>query len=93
MDEARVLVADFEADLFGDGKKEPRFVSVRIGDELLDDAARLVAVHGLRPYDAVQFASALAARAADPGCSAAAAFDRSLRAAAAVEGFDLVLTA
>jgi uncharacterized protein len=52
-----------------------------------EDAARLAAVHGLRAHDAVQLATARAVRAADPAVARFAAFDRGLRAAAAVEGF------
>lgn len=89
-DAARVLVADFEADLFGTADESPRFASVGLVDEVLDQAARLVAVHGLRAYDGVQLACALAARRADPHCLEFAAFDGSLRTAAAAEGFDLV---
>jgi hypothetical protein len=44
----------------------------------------------VRAYDAVQLASALAARAANPGCREFACFDEGLRAAAAREGFALV---
>lgn len=54
---------------------------------VLEAAARLCAVHGLRAYDAVQLASALAVRDAVPECRTFAAFDRQLRAAAAAEGF------
>jgi uncharacterized protein len=89
-DAARVLAADFEADLFGTPDEQPRLVSVRLGDDVLDEAARLVAVHGLRAYDGVQLASALAARRADSQCALFAAFDRSLRSAAAAEGFALL---
>jgi predicted nucleic acid-binding protein len=89
-DEARVLVAEFEADLFGTADEEPRFVVVAVDQPIYDDAARLAAVHGLRAYDAVQLAAARAARAADPECDELAVFDRDLRAAAAREGFGLV---
>jgi predicted nucleic acid-binding protein len=90
VDEARLLVAEFEADLFGTADQEPRFAVVAVSQPIYDDAARLVAVHGLRAYDAVQLAAGRAARAVDPGCDEVAAFDRHLRAAAAKEGFGLV---
>jgi predicted nucleic acid-binding protein len=41
----------------------------------------------LRAYDAVQLATALAVRAADPGVKEFVAFDRGLCEAAGVEGF------
>jgi uncharacterized protein len=89
-DDARLLSADFEADYFGADSEPPRFAAVATTARIFDQAARLCASHGLRAYDAVQLSSALAARHADEGCTAFAAFDRSLRTAAAAEGFDLV---
>lgn len=87
--DAQVLTADFEADWYGTAEDLPRFAPVVLLSRLLDDAARLCASHGLRAYDAVQLACALAARVADPSCSSFAAFDDALRSAAAAEGFDL----
>ncbi|MBA3411457.1 MAG: type II toxin-antitoxin system VapC family toxin [Geodermatophilaceae bacterium] len=87
---ATVLVADFEADFFGTDDEPPRFASVALGVALLDDAAALSATRGLRAYDAIQLAAARGAAAADPTCRTFAAFDRSLRAAAAAEGFALI---
>lgn len=79
--DAGLLTEEFVADWFSG-----RFVVVRPDSELLDDAARLVAVHGLRAYDGVQLASALQARAADPECDTFSGFDDHLVAAAAAEG-------
>ena len=90
VDDARLLAADFEADYFGADSEPPRFAAVATTAGILDEAARLCAAHGLRAYDAVQLSSALAVRHADDSCTAFAAFDRSLRRAAAAEGFDLV---
>ena len=88
-EDAAVLAAGFEADFFGDDGERPRFVVVAITNDVVDSAARLAARHGLRAYDAVQLASASAARRADNRVSTLAAFDRTLRAAAAAEGFTL----
>ena len=44
----------------------------------------------LRAYDAVQLSTALAVRRVDESCTVFAAFDRSLRTAAATEGFELM---
>ena len=88
--DARLLTADFEADYFGTDAEPPRFAVVAAGGSLLDEAAKLCASHGLRAYDAVQLSTALAVRRADETCEAFAAFDRSLRTAAAAEGFNLV---
>jgi hypothetical protein len=57
---------------------------------LLAAAASLLPRHGLRAYDAVQLASAFAAREADPLCSVFACFDRALNEAAEANGFGLV---
>lgn len=85
--DAELLVAAFEADYFGTADEEPAFAAVAIRPALLDEAAALTGSHGLRGYDAVQLASALAARRADPGCTRFACFDDELRAAAARSGF------
>ncbi|TKJ24522.1 type II toxin-antitoxin system VapC family toxin [Blastococcus sp. CCUG 61487] len=87
---ARVLATAFEADWFGTEEQPPRFAAITATAAILDEAAQLCAVHGLRAYDAMQLASALTARAHLPELRVLAAFDGHLRAAAAVEGFDLV---
>lgn len=84
-----VLVAAFEADYSGTEEDPPRFAVVAATAAVLDDAARLTGVHGLRAYDAIQLAAARAARNADDGCADFAAFDGALRDAAAAEGFAL----
>jgi uncharacterized protein len=89
-DHANVLTAEFEADYHGDGTEEARFVIVGVPASILDDAARLVARHGIRADDAVQLASAIAAREADPGCAGFACFDQPLRRAATAEAFYLL---
>lgn len=89
-DDARVLTADFEADYFGTGSQPPRFAAATATGSVLDEAAWVCASHGLRAYDAVQLSSALAVRRVDEECTAFAAFDRSLRTAAAAAGFALV---
>ena len=58
---------------------------------VLEHAARLVAVHPLRAYDAVQLASALEVRAVDGAVDGFACFDTGLRAAAAAEGLALAV--
>jgi uncharacterized protein len=85
--DARTLVDAFEADYFGADDHPQRFLVVAVTASVLDDAARMTAGHGLRAYDAVQLASACAARSAGTGCRTFAAFDRALRSAAAAEGF------
>jgi uncharacterized protein len=89
-EDANVLARDFEADWYGDDEEDARFLVVAISPAMLDDAARLTATHGLRAYDAVQLASALAADVADTEPLPFLAFDEHLLAAAAVEGLDVV---
>jgi predicted nucleic acid-binding protein len=86
---AGVLVAAFEADYFGTDGEPPRFSVVKATAHILDQAARLVAAHGLRPYDAVQLASACVVNAAVPEGVAFLAFDKALCSAAAAEGLEL----
>lgn len=84
------LVEEFEADFFGSAHETPRFSPVSPTPALLNSAARLCAVHGLRAYDSVQLSTALAIRGADATCTDFAAFDTRLRDAAAAEAFRLV---
>ncbi len=88
--DAALLTEAFEADLFGDEEEPPRFAAVRLGTLVLDDAAGLTAVHGLRAYDAIQLASARVARRALGDCDRFAAYDNALRTAAAACGFTLL---
>lgn len=81
-----VLIADFEADYFGDIDEPPRFAVVAVTAVIIDAAAHLVAVHGLRAYDAMQLASALAVAKAVPDGVDFLAYDGALSTAAAAEG-------
>jgi predicted nucleic acid-binding protein len=86
---AGILVAAFEADYFGADGEPPRFAVVKATSHILDQAARLVAAHGLPAYDAVQLASACVVNAAVPEGVAFLAFDKALCSAAAAEGLEL----
>lgn len=85
-----VLVAAFEADYDGTDREAPVFATVALTPAVLETAEQVTAAHALRAYDAVQLASALAAREADPGCTEFACFDDDLRAAAAHSAFGLI---
>lgn len=63
-----------------------RLLAIAVLPQLLERAAGLCAVHGLRAYDAVQLGCALAARAVDPQVGTFLGFDRRLQQAAAREG-------
>lgn len=89
--EAAVLIAEFEADFFGTTEQSPRFVVVTLNPKLLDHAARLIGIHGLRAYDAVQLASAVATSGVSTDPIGFAAFDKALCSAAAAEGLDLTI--
>lgn len=87
--DADVLLGAFELDWFGD-EGPPRFAVVAVTHDVLEAAVAAVAAHALRAYDALQLASALVARDAEPDLSVFACFDRPLAAAAHAEGFALV---
>lgn len=87
---AATLVELFESEWLGDGADWPLFAAVAVTDSVLEEAARACARHGLRAYDALQLAAALAARAAAPEIERFACFDRELADAARREGFALV---
>jgi predicted nucleic acid-binding protein len=81
------LVAAFEYDYFSPaGPLAP----IAVDAPTLDRAAALAATHGLRAYDAIQLACALAVRAIDPACDTMAVFDGELRDSAAKEAFKLI---
>lgn len=84
--DAGVLVAAFEADYFGDIDEPPRFTVVAVTGAVVNAAARLVGVHGLRAYDGMQLASALSVADAVPEGVDFLAYDDALTAAAAAEG-------
>ena len=85
-----VLVAAFEADYFGSEDAAERFVAIGATAPILDAAAQLAGIHGLRAYDSVQLASACSALRTVPEGIRFAAFDQALRAAAAREGLQLL---
>lgn len=90
VEDAAVLVEEFEWDWVGEADAELRFAVLEVTDEVLELAARSVARHPLRGFDAVQLASGLAARAVDPSLTAFVCFDGTLADAAQAEGFTLV---
>ena len=87
---ASVLVSAFEFDFHGDSDSGSRFTVLSLTEPVLVAAAREVARHALRAYDAVQLASALAVREIDPRCGQFACFDSDLRRAASRAGFVLL---
>ena len=86
-DDARLLTAAFEYDFHGTASDEPHFLVVPVSESVLVAAAVHTARHGLRASDAVQLASAVAARQADDEVVAMAVFDKALGRAASAEGF------
>ncbi|GAA4383123.1 type II toxin-antitoxin system VapC family toxin [Agromyces bauzanensis] len=85
--DARTLVQAFEHDLAG---PTGRLVTLQLTNEVLERAAELTAIHGLRTHDVVQLASARAAWLIDPTCSTFAVFDGELSVAVAREGFAIL---
>lgn len=88
--DASTLARAFTVDFAGATRRPPRFAVVPVTATVLEEAAHAVGRHGLRAYDAVQLASALAVRSADANSRTLACFDGDLRAAGAVEGFELI---
>ena len=89
-EDARLLTSAFEVAYSGGVHVAPRFGVVMVTTDLLDEAARLVAVHPLRAYDSVQLASAILARRASQSPMQFMSFDRALREAASAEGLPVV---
>lgn len=87
-----LLVSAFEFDYHGDDQADSIFAIVAVDESIVVAAARQAARHGLRAYDAVQLACAIAVRGADPSVEIFAVFDLKLRDAALAEGFDLLDT-
>ena len=90
LDDALLLNRDFAADYAGSLEKPPRFHTVALTAGTIGRAAELAGSHGLRAYDAVQLACALATRAVDENCTMLASFDRELTRAAVAEGFEVL---
>jgi predicted nucleic acid-binding protein len=89
---ARVLVDAFLGDLNASYQRPSAtgvvtYLPVATSTAVLDDAVNLVGIHRLRAYDAVQLASAVRARAADPTLTELLTYDVALQRAAAAEGF------
>lgn len=90
-EDAALLTAAFTLDYHGDDETDSAFAVIALTADILQDAALQAARHGLRAYDAVQLATALAARAADPAIDTVTVLDQILRRAMLAEGF-LALT-
>ncbi len=88
--DAAVLTTAFEWDWFGGDAEAESPAIVPPNESILDRAAHAAAVHGLRAYDAIQLATAIVARAADPDLTAFACFDERLGDAARREGFTTI---
>lgn len=88
--DAAVLVADFEADYHGSPDRVPRFIPVATSDVVLEAAARVTRIHGMRAYDSIQLASALLAAEGAPEITEFAVWDKQLRKAASAKGFTLI---
>jgi predicted nucleic acid-binding protein len=70
--------------------RDGRFVVLPVAEAVVTRSLACVRRHRLRAADAVQLASALLAREADPHIDTMAVFDRRLRAAASAEGLALL---
>ncbi len=84
-DVVATLDAAFVADV-----RNGRFAVVPVADTVIARSLTCVRQHRLRAADAVQLASALLTREADPGVDTMAVFDQGLRVAAQAEGLALL---
>lgn len=84
-DVAATLDAAFIADV-----RNGRFAVVPVADAVIARALTCIRQHRLRAADAVQLASALLTREADPEVETMAVFDQRLRLAAQAEGLALL---
>ena len=89
-DDLVTLLAAFESDWVRAGHESGPFQIIDVSHGILEQAASALARHPLRAYDALQLASAIAARDVDDGVTEFACFDGQLREAALAEGFDLL---
>ena len=87
---AGIVLRKFEDDWYGWRDLPPRFQRIGVAAAILARAAALTATHSLRTLDAIQLASALAAREAEPACRTMVVLDERLRDAAARERFDIL---
>lgn len=83
--QASVLDRAFVVDL-----RRGRFEVLPVSHEVISRSLECVRRHRLHGARAVQLASGLLAREADPAVGAMAVFDQRLRAAASAEGFALL---
>jgi uncharacterized protein len=90
LDDTMTLIRAFQVDYAGAPNKPARFLTIAVTDSILERAAGLAGAHGLRAYDAVQLASALATRELDKRCTTLASFDHELIRAAVSEGFEVL---
>ena len=92
IEEIAALVREFEADWLGLVNEPRRYQSIAASHKVLARAASIAGTHGLRSLDAIQLASALTARDAEPELRTIVVLDERLRRAAATEHFDLLPT-
>lgn len=83
--EAATLDRAFVADV-----RRGRFSVVPVSEAVVERSLDCVRRHRLRGADAIQLATALVTREADPAAGAMAVFDRRLRTAAGAEGLTLL---
>lgn len=87
---ARILIRQFEAEYSGTAAKPSEFEIIALTSVIVSQAASLVSAHPLRAYDAVQLASAMAARVVDASLNEFCAYDQQLTTAARAQGFVIV---
>lgn len=90
LESTALLTETFDGDWFDPEATRCWYQSVEPIQAVLDNAIRFVGLYGLRAYDAVQLASAVAARDEVPECTTFVCFDHALQRASAALGFSLL---
>ena len=90
LESTSLLNEAFDSDWFDPEATWCWYQSVEPVEAVIDTAIRFVGLYGLRAYDAVQLASAVAARNDVPECTTFVCFDHALQRAAVALGFSLL---
>ncbi len=90
LDNTALLTEALDGDWFDPEATGCWYQSIEPGEPILDAAIQFAGLHGLRAYEAVQLATAAAARVEVPECTTFVTFDQPLRRAAVALGFSIL---
>ena len=90
LENTALLTKAFDGDWFDPEANWCWHQSIEPGEVILDAAIQFAGLHGLRAYDAVELATAVAAPVEVPECTTFVAFDQQLRRAVVALGFSIL---